>query len=149
MFYETNKINQLENILELSKDVFSPSKEDALKYHDKADWLNKINKNGLLISVKDKNKYIAFAICYQKEERILHIWNVGVQGEYRRMGIWKEIYQRILDYAIEKGYKYLTLNTYENKFPNMYKFAKREEFILTKKEITTNGDIKSCFIKEL
>lgn len=147
--YKLNEISNIDDPLILSIKIFNPSKEKTLKYHNKEDWLNKIKDKGILISVYDDDKCIAFAICYKTNSDTLHIWNVGVLDEYRGLGIWRETYNRIIDYAIKQGFKKITLNTYKDKFPNMYAFVKKESFDLIKEEFNKDGEMKSCFVKRV
>jgi ribosomal protein S18 acetylase RimI-like enzyme len=145
--FKTNDISTLDDVLKLSHKIFLPSKEDIKKYHNKQDWLYKINNNGLLISVYDDNNCIAFAICYKKDNKKLHIWNVGVLTKYRGQGVWRDMYNIIIEYAKSNGYKEITLNTYKEKFPNMYSFVKKEGFTLLKEETKDDGYIRSSFGK--
>lgn len=147
--YRLNDIPTLDDVLLVSREVFTPSKEEILKYHDKEDWLSKIQNEGLLISVYEDNKCIAFAICYKVDNKELHIWNVGVLEEYRGEGIWRESYKKIINYALDKGFKKITLNTYKDKFPNMYAFVNKKGFRLLREETTLGGYSKSFFIKEI
>ena len=147
--YRLNVVSTLDDALLVSHKVFSPSEKEVLKYHDKNDWLNKIRNKGLLISVYDDIKCVAFAICYKKEKDQLHIWSVGVLDTYRGRGIWKQIYKNIIQYAQEKGFQKLSLNTYKDEFPNMYTFVKKEGFKLLSEEKNPDGSIKSRFVKNI
>jgi GNAT superfamily N-acetyltransferase len=138
-----NKLEELDKVLEVSKEIFKPGQEEERKYHNKEDWLRKIENDGLLIVAKDKNLVTGFSICYPKDDKF-HIWNVGVLGNYRRFGVWKQIYESIIKFARKKSFKHLTLNTYKNKFPNMYKFCLKNGF----EEYKTEGE-KSFFVKEI
>lgn len=138
---EINNLEELDNVLRVSREVFKPTPEKEEKYHNKEDWLNKIKNNGLLITAKDKGSVVGFSICYPKDNK-LHIWNVGVVENYRRFGVWKQMYKAILNSAKQNGFKKLTLNTYKNKFPNMYAYCLKNGFEEYK---TEKG--KSFFIK--
>ena len=147
--YKLNDLSNIDEIISISKDVFHPSEESILKYHNKEDWLNKIKNKGLLISVYDNDVCIAYALCNKIDDDILRIWNVGVLDEYRGLGIWNQIYNMIVNYAVQEGYKKLNLNTFKVKFPNMYKFVKKEGFNLMKEETKDDGYTKSYFIKDI
>lgn len=146
--YRLNDISTIEDVLLVSNKVFLPSDKEVFKYHDKHDWLSKIQNGGLLISVYEDTKCVGFAICYKVDKEELHIWNVGLLDEYRGKGIWKETYKIIVEYSLEKNFKKLTLNTYKDKFPNMYTFVNKEGFRLLKEEETPSGCIKSFFVKK-
>ncbi len=141
-----NKIDQIDEVMDVANLVFKPNKEEKEKYHKKEDWLNKI-KNGLLISASVDNKIVGFAICYQKEKD-LHIWNVGVLEKYRRFGIWKKIYDEIVKFALMNKFESISLNTYKEKFLGMYTFVIKNGFDEYKTEFDEmQGTTKSMFKK--
>lgn len=143
-----NNIEDIDEILLVSEKVFRPNKEEKEKHHNKIKWLEKI-ENGLLVSVFLNNKIIGFTLCYKKED-YLHISIVGVLEEYRRMGIWRKIYNEILKYVVDNNFSKITLNTYKEKFPGMYNFCKKEGFIEYATEVDSlSGNIKSKFSKKL
>ena len=139
-----NNINDLDRILLLSKKVFNPTPEEIIKYHNKEDWVSKIENRGLLLSASIDNDLIGFAICYKKDQDILHIWNVGVNSDFRKKGIWKRLYTEITNWAKINKYKGVSLNTYQQKFPHMYSFVKSNNFTLVHEEIVDN-QVKSYF----
>lgn len=138
-----NVLEDLDQALEISNQVFEPSPEELQKYHDKSDWLNKINNGGLLVTSWDDNKMVGFSLCYPKEEKF-HIWRVGVLKEYRKHGIWKMMHDEIKKFAKERKFKRLTLNTYKAKFPGMYAFVLGNGYV----EYKTEGE-KSFFTKAI
>ena len=138
-----NRLEELDKALKISNQVFEPSPEETQKYHNKNDWLNKINNDGLLITAWDDNKMVGFSVCYSKEQKF-HIWNVGVLKAYRKLGIWKKMHSEIEKFAKEKNFKHLTLNTYKAKFPLMYAFVLNNGYVEYKTE-----EEKSFFIKEI
>ncbi|MFA7301241.1 MAG: GNAT family N-acetyltransferase [Candidatus Shapirobacteria bacterium] len=143
-----NKIDQIDEVLEVGEEVFKPNKEEKEKYHKKEVWLNKI-ENGLLISASVDNKIVGFAICYKKETD-LHIWNVGVLEEYRKFGIWKKMYNEVVKFAIENEYESISLNTYKEKFLGMYTFCIKEGFVEYKIEFDEfQNTTKSMFRKKI
>ncbi|MDO8503343.1 MAG: GNAT family N-acetyltransferase [bacterium] len=139
----TNQLQELDQALEISNQIFDPSPKELQKYHDKNDWLNKINNGGLLVTAWNDNKIVGFSICHPKEQNF-HIWNVGVLKDYRKLGIWKLIHEELQKFAKEKGYQHLTLNTYKSRFPGMYGFALDNGYV----EYKTEGE-KSFFTKTI
>lgn len=139
--YPVNDFSTLQGVLDLSKIIFKPTSEEELLYHDPNDWKQKISQNGLLITAVSGSRVCGFAICYIKEQGSLHIWNVGVSKDYRNKGIWKSMYEMILDFAKKKGIKRLTLNTYPARFPNMYKFVQKNNFMLIGIDIAHNEEL--------
>lgn len=138
-----NQLEELDKALGISNKVFEPSLEELRKYHNRNDWLNKINNGGLFITAWDGDKIVGFSICYPKEQKF-HIWNVGVLKEYRKFGIWRTMHNEIVKFAKEKNFKQLTLNTYKAKFPGMYNFVLGNGY----EEHGTEGE-KSFFTKTI
>jgi ribosomal protein S18 acetylase RimI-like enzyme len=143
-----NELKDLDEILVVANKVFKPNLQEKEKYHNKTNWLEKL-KNGFLISVVVDNIIVGFAISYKKKG-CLHIWNVGVLKDYRKMGIWKRMYEEIIEYAKKHNFQKISLNTYKEKFPKMYNFCKNEGFVENKTERDSlSGYTKSMFSKKL
>ena len=140
---DINKLEDLDDTIEVSKKIFNPTPEEEKIYHNKKDWLKKIKNNGLLITARANNELVGFSICYSKGNK-LHIWIVGVLEKNRRFGIWKQMHQSISNYAQKNDLKHLTLNTYESRFPGMYNFCLKNGF----KEYKVEKG-KSFFIKNI
>ena len=138
-----NDIDDLDEALDISNQISVPSPAEAEKYHNKQDWLKKIEDGGLLVTAKQDGHMAGYAICY-REDHVFHIWNVGVLEDFRGLGIWKRVYETIYQYAIKNGCDQLTLNTYKSKFSSMYSFCIKHGFVEYKIE-----DAKSYFIKHI
>ena len=95
---EFNNLLQIDEVLNTADIVFKPTPEQSEKYHNKKDWLQIVQDGGLLLSVLINNNVVAFAIC-EKRNDALHIWNVGVLPEYRKIGLWKQMHEKIVEYA--------------------------------------------------
>jgi len=146
--YKINSINNLDEVLAVANEVFSPNLEEKEKYFNKSDWVDRVI-NGFCVSALDDKKIVGFSISYGKDKD-LHIWNVGVLDKYRKMGIWHKLYEKTIEYAVKNNYQSISLNTFEKKFPNMYSFCQKEGFIKYKTEIDSlSGKIKSKFVKKL
>jgi ribosomal protein S18 acetylase RimI-like enzyme len=138
-----NHLEDLDEVIRISIIIFNPNSVKLEKYHNKEDWRQKILNNGLLIAALDNDKIIGFSICYPREGG-LHIWNVGVLEEYRKLGVWKLMHNGILEFAKIKKFKKLTLNTYKNNFPGMYAFVTKNGY----KEYKSEKD-KYFFVKRI
>lgn len=146
--YKINDLSDPDSVIEISKNIFSPSWTEADKYHKKEDWIEKINSGGLLVVTYIDNKLVGFAMCYVKNKDTLHIWLGGVLEKYRGLGLWTGAYNKIEEYAKIKKYRRLTLNTYKDKYSTMYAFATKHGFSCYKTEITDKLE-KSFFEKWL
>lgn len=138
-----NKIEELHEAIDISNQISVPTPVEAEKYHNKHDWMKKIEDGGLLVTVKQDGQMAGYALCY-REDHIFHIWNVGVLEDFRGLGIWKKMYETISQYAVKNGCNQLTLNTYKSKYSSMYSFCQKHGFVEYKIE-----DGKSYFIKHI
>lgn len=146
-----NYLAGLEEAVELSIDILNthpPTKEVLKKFHTKQAWMEKLNNGGLLLTAYEEDKLIGFVICALKQDKIFNIWLVGVLEDYRSRGIWKNLYQKVEEYAKNNGHMRLTLGTYKDKYPSMYSFATRHGFVCYKTEMQ-DGFEKSYFEKQL
>jgi len=139
---EQNNIRDIDQIMDIAKEIYKPDKREIEKYHNKEEWIERI-KNGLLISAIVDEDVVGFVICYPKADAF-HIWNAGVLEGYRQLGLWRKLYNDVVEFAKNKQYKRITINTYKKTFPNMYEFLVKEHFNEAKVE---NG--KSYFEKYL
>ncbi len=142
--YKINDLAALDDAILISKEIFHPSTKEIEEYHDKQDWDNKIEKGGLLVVAYAENEPAAFVASYIKEAGILHIWVGGVLEKFRGLGLWSGMYEKIEEYAKGKKFQKITLNTYKDKFPIMYRFATKHGFICYKTEMK-DGLEKSFF----
>lgn len=126
--YQHNAIGDLESVFKIATEIFDPTPEEIRKYQSKQGWIEKIQSGGLLITAYEENTPVGFAICRNHDNERLHIWNVGVVPQFRKKGVWKEMYRRIVEHAESGGYKRITLNTYKDLFPSMYSFVQKEGF---------------------
>jgi GNAT superfamily N-acetyltransferase len=139
----------LESALAVSIEVFTPSPEELSKYHQGESWQHCLHQGGILVLSTVENEVIGFAICYKNAES-MHIWIAGVLEEYRKHGVWQEIHQTIVHYAVAHGKSKVTLNTYQSRFPNMFAFAVKNKYTETRVEYDPIvGCNKSFFEKVL
>jgi len=76
----------------------------------------------------------------------LHVWITCTHPDYQGKGLMKNLIALIKSIALQKGFKFLTLNTSEQKFSAMYHImAKQKE----KKELDTKPDGFTTFIVQL
>lgn len=123
----TIKKGDLNTAMQLAKEVFNPTLEEIKKYHKKEIWEQKLSEKGMILIGRANNNPAGFATCYEKKGN-LHIWNVGVLEKYRNQGIWKKLYSELIKYAKESNYEKITINTYKEKFPQMYNFLIKNYF---------------------
>lgn len=69
--------------------------------------------NPTVIKVYDaSNTLVGFSMCYERYPSYYHFWELGVLEECRGAGIATKIYEVVEAYAKDKGYKGVSLNTF-------------------------------------
>lgn len=135
-------IDDLEEVIEVLNVVFSrfPGNRTYLakEAQDKISHL----PNPKIFLIKEKDKVIAFAICYERYPSYYHIWQLGVLEGYRGNGFGKALYEEIETVAKELGYKGVTLNTFNRFQINLILAIKRGYFIYELEVIGENSDPK-------
>ncbi|KXK26389.1 MAG: Acetyltransferase (GNAT) family protein [candidate division WS6 bacterium OLB20] len=144
-----NQTDDLSRALDLAETVFTPGEEDREQYHNRKDWEERIANGGLFLTAYSEGTFAGFALCTRKPGDRFHIWITCVDEEFRRKGIWRRLYENILDYALFSGYRTLTLNTNEQRFPEMYAFMRAEGYDITATEEQADGTVKTFFSKKL
>lgn len=118
-----NQAEDIESTIEFSKEVFGSDSKTDTKYHDPKNWKKKLDEGALLVCVStEANELVAFCFCIPKEPA-LHVWLAGVKSSFRSKGIWHNLFHMIEHYALDNKFNQITLNTYKNKFPQMYNFC--------------------------
>lgn len=68
-------------------------------------------KSKVFIRIDDNDRNIGFASLKRNNEIVLEIYVMGINKEYHRKGIGKELIRQISEYAKGNGYKYLEVKT--------------------------------------
>ena len=63
---------------------------------------------------------------YHKSPSHLHIWLAGTCPEFRRQGAMTLMFNTLLEKTVTRTVSKLTLNTYPEKFPSMFRLATRK-----------------------
>lgn len=104
---------------DLSVEVFGESASEP-KYSLQV-WKENLGKNGLLLGTFMDGALVGFKFGYEREPGSFHSWLGGVREPYRHQGIMRLLTERQEAWARSRGYRVLTVNTYQEKFPAMYK----------------------------
>ena len=131
---EIGGVENLDDALRVSKIVFEPTPTEEEKYHKKEDWQKKINEDGLLVIGRVDGRIVGFIVAYKTSDEVMHVWNAGVLSEYRKLGIFSNMFEELSVKCKQEGVKKLTLHTIEKKFPEMYKFVINRGFVEFEKE---------------
>lgn len=120
-------------------DVIFDAHEQS-KFNNKEFWTEKINTGGLfVVACGDEGKVIGFTVC-DKEDADFKVWICGVHSSARGKGVWQEMWNAVKLFAKEKGYTYILLNTFPERYPAMYSFLQKENAEIYKKEETDKGE---------
>ncbi|MFB6182044.1 MAG: GNAT family N-acetyltransferase [Candidatus Magasanikbacteria bacterium] len=141
-------------IIELSRVIFSEYSSEEDKYHEVEKWKNNLEKDGLILAAFKKGDPIGYIFAYNKnpDDNAIHIWLSGVKKKYRKKGVFTELYSEFLDEIKNQNYQGITINTYKEKFPEMFEFLTSKGFSIykTKDECSEDKKIeKSYFRKEI
>mmetsp|Transcript_12014 Transcript_12014/g.29578 ORF Transcript_12014/g.29578 Transcript_12014/m.29578 type:complete len:93 (-) Transcript_12014:149-427(-) len=58
-----------------------------------------------------------------RRAKLLHVWMSGTKKSHRGQGMFTRLFQRAEAIARLRGYEGTTLNTYPDRFPQMYRLA--------------------------
>lgn len=131
---EIGGIENLDEALLVSKIVFEPTPAEVEKYHNREDWHNKIEKDGVLVVGKADGKVVGFIVAYKTADAVMHVWNAGVILEYRKMGIFSNMFEELSVRCKQEGIKKITLHAIEQRHPEMYKYVINKGFVEYEKE---------------
>jgi predicted GNAT superfamily acetyltransferase len=129
------KEGMIQEAHELSVEIFGAGATD--EKHSIEKWKEHLKEGGLLLGAYDAGKLVGFKFGYQREPESFHSWLGGVREEYRRM-------ERQEEWVRAHGYRFLTVNTYKDKFPAMYELLTNAGYQVTAQEAG-----KSLFLKKL
>ena len=87
--------------------------------------MNKDNDSSVFKVSDERDNLIAYALCYERYKDYYHIWQLGVNEKNRNIGIASNLYETIENYARNKKYKGVTLNTFNTYELNIRLIGKR------------------------
>lgn len=120
------------NVMQLCAEIFGNEEDDsnAASSSQKARsldvWKNRFhNMNGLLLGARENNsnQIVAFMFLYHKLPSQIHIWLAGTHQDFRCQGAMSMMFKHALAKAKERASEKVTLNTYPDKFPGMFRIA--------------------------
>lgn len=131
---EIGGLENLDEALLVSKIVFEPTPVEEEKFHNKEDWKKKIENDGVLVVGKVDGKVVGFIVAYKTTDEVMHVWNAGVILEYRKMGIFSNMFEELSVRCKQNGIKKITLHAIEQRHPEMYKYVINKGFVEYEKE---------------
>lgn len=131
---EIGRAENLDEALLVSKIVFEPTPIEEEKYHNKEDWKNKIEKGGVLVVGKVDGKVVGFILAYKTADEVMRVWNAGVISEYRKLGIFSNMFEELSVKCKQDGIKKITLHAIEQRHPEIYKFVINKGFVEFERE---------------
>ncbi|HCQ31801.1 TPA: hypothetical protein DIU27_05520 [Candidatus Collierbacteria bacterium] len=131
---EIGGVENLDDALRVARLVYNPNEEEIKKYHNKENWRSKIEKDGILVVGKVDGEIVGFLLAYKTTDEVMHVWNAGVLSEFRRLGIFSNMFEELAVKCRQDGIKKITLHTIEKSFPEMYKFVINKGFVEYEKE---------------
>jgi predicted GNAT superfamily acetyltransferase len=143
---------EIPEVIEISKIIFNVTDNDD-KYHLSTLWKEKLDKNGVLIGAYYDKKLVGYKFGYEKNKETFHSWMGGVLKDFRGNKIATALLHFQENILKNRGYKYISVNTVENKYPEMFIFLLRQGYFIesTTQHKEQNGSVivKSNFKKIL
>lgn len=131
---EMGGVENLDDALRVARLVYNPNEEEIKKYHNKENWRSKIENDGLLVVGKADGQIVGFVLAYKTADEVMHVWNAGVLPEFRRLGIFSNMFEELAVKCRQLGIKKITLHTIEESFPEMYKYVINKGFVEYERE---------------
>lgn len=143
---------EISQVIRVSKIIFNVT-DDSDKYHTLALWEDKYNKNGILLGAYFNEKLVGYKFGYEENKETFHSWMGGVLEEFRGNKIATQLLRFQENILKDRRYKYITVNTVESKYPEMFKFLLKQGYVIEstiqQKEPDSSFVIKSNFKKAL
>lgn len=141
-------------VVQLSASIFTPIVNQLGNDKKPELWQEQLRQNGLLLGAFDGDKLVGYAFFFEKEKNSnsAHCWMTGILEQYQGKGILSQLFSEGERLLKEWGYKQMTVNTFEEKFPTMYGYLQKHGFTLYKeeqKEWQAKSVTKSFFSKQL
>ena len=141
-------------VIKLSLSIFKPKAGKQDRYHNIQRWKKYFKHKGILLGAFINKKLVGYLFCYQREsnQNSLHCWAAGVDKKYRQKGILKKLISKLIKILKEKNYKALTINTWPEKFPEMYAYLTKygyEEYKKQEKTWENKKTLKVFFRKKV
>lgn len=127
--YQTN--SKQFNLIEDYLDVPVRKDYDSLAGNKPMDWMQQFDLSnwGLFFAIEDGHKIGGALVAFNTpgidmlEERndLAVLWDIRIKEEYRGRGIGKELFYKVMDWAVQKGCRELKIET-QNNNPTAVKF---------------------------
>lgn len=146
--------SDLPQVMQLCAKIFNPLLQGLDKNEDKGIWSKNYEQGGLLLGAFVEKQLVGFIFFYEKNpgSKSIHCWMDGVDEQFRKQGVFTSLMQSGMDELKKRGYAYLTINTFPEKFPAMFSFLQTHGFTQYKEEQKNwNGTLtkKVLFRKKL
>jgi ribosomal protein S18 acetylase RimI-like enzyme len=126
----------LPEVMQLCAKIFTPVLKGIDKNEKKSIWWDTYEQNGLLIGAYHEKDLVGFIFFYEKDPKTknIHCWMDGVDEQFRNQGIFTTLIETGLRELKKRGYEYMTINTFPEKFPVMFSFLQKHDFVEYKEE---------------
>lgn len=133
-----SKIKIIEYQEKYSKDIVEHIRKIAMnefKYDDWKDYFNRMSfeeyqneGSKFWIALNDKDEVIGTIGALKVSSEEVKMNSLYVNSDYRKLGIAKELYELLINFAKQQGYKKITLRTFF-KFVNAINFYEKIGFV--------------------
>jgi ribosomal protein S18 acetylase RimI-like enzyme len=128
--------NDIPQVLLLSQQIFNPPEAESDYHHLLSVWQEHYKNDGLILGAYLNEELSGFVCFYEKENGSgsYHCWMAGVAETARGRGILKSLITRAEEIAREKGYTHISINTYPEKYPAMFHYLQKYNYLQYKVE---------------
>jgi len=133
-----DKIRIIEYQEKYSKDIVKHIRKIAMEEFEYKDWEDYFNRmsfeeyqnegSKFWIALNDKDEVIGTVGALKVSTEEIKMNSLYVNIDYRKLGIAKELYELLINFAIQQGYKKITLRTFF-KFVNAINFYEKIGFV--------------------
>ena len=118
------KETDFDNSINLLNLIFSKYPNNQ-NYNSKFAFERTAKHDPLIVEVRENNQTIGFCLCYQRYPNYYHIWDLGVEESFRGRGVASKIYDTVEEYAKNKKYLGISINTFNRHKDNIRLLIKR------------------------
>lgn len=151
--YKEVSLAEIPGLIKISLDIFDPVDGDKNSHHQIQKWKQHLDEGGIVLGLYVDGKLVGYNFGYPYSPDEWHYWMGGILEEYRGNGYGRSLLEKQEEFARNKGYTSVSVNTYEHMWPVQFSFLQRHGYKVYKTEDQVWDDgqkvVKSFLRKEL
>ncbi len=140
----------LQKVIDLSIAVFQPTEAERKKYHDPQTWSKHLASDAVMLGAESDGELVGFIFVRRYGQDQMHVWMAGVLSAMRGQGVMTKLRNELETIAVVEQRDTITINTYEKKFPSMFRLFKHLDFTLDHQadEVVNGESLTKSFFKK-